>query len=447
MPSILVIVRDSNSAVVAGAGVSATGVVQVTDSAGTSTLSLDPTTLGTTVTVTASSSSLVVSGSVLVTQYPATVALVLPPAGQGTSTGGSTVGNSTPSVPVSQNLTLVSSPPGSTVQIGSESGVLGSDGTYTTTSQYNPGSQTATLTPVSGSPTVTAINVIAGQSVYQLAPAATSDAGSGASTQTVSLTGAAAPTSSNPGTVATSNTVPSTGIVPASASAAGSVASAASSNSVPDYEWVNPTMGFGRYFTATQARMYIGNLFIEELAGVQFVLQGNKVPIFGYASEVFDAIANGKTLVQGQIMLHFISEGYLYTVLNEYKRMSKLPGSSAQQTFQQLMTAQLALSSANVVTSDAQNQINILTKQRQALLAADPTLASTYKRLQKSTTASGPNAVYQSVPFDLVLELEGGGRTVTRRITNCILTSNEQIYGDNDGNLLDSYAFIAQRLR
>jgi hypothetical protein len=55
--------------------------------------------------------------------------------------------------------------------------------------------------------------------------------------------------------------------------------------------------------------------------------------------------------------------------------------------------------------------------------------------------------VYRKVPFDIVLELEGGGRTVTRRISNCVLTSNEQIFGDNDSPLIDSYGFIARSLR
>jgi hypothetical protein len=342
-----------------------------------------------------------------------------------------------------QILTLVSSPPASTLQIGTEGGLLGSNGSYTTQNSYPPGTYSVTLT--SGTQTsTTSLVVVAGTTVYQLTPVAVTDTGSGASLQTVSSTGAAAPTSSNPASPATSNQ--------ATAASPTSTTGGASGGGVPNYEWVNPISGFGRYFTATQARMYIGNLFIEELAGVQFVLQANKVPLYGYAADLFDAIGQGKSLVQGQLMVQFISEGYLYTVLNEYKRSTgatSATDASAQVTFQNLMNAQMSLQATNPQTPAIQAQIAVLQQERQQMLAADPTLASTYKRttLANSTTAVGPNGVYQNVPFDIVLELEGGGRTVKRRLSNCILTSNEQIYGDSDTPLIDSYGFICRKLR
>jgi hypothetical protein len=113
------------------------------------------------------------------------------------------------------------------------------------------------------------------------------------------------------------------------------------------------------------------------------------------------------------------------------------------------MNAQMSLQATNPQTPAIQAQIAVLQQERQQMLAADPTLASTYKRttLANSTTAVGPNGIYQNVPFDIVLELEGGGRTVKRRLFNCVLTSNEQIYGDSDTPLIDSYGFIARRLR
>jgi hypothetical protein len=196
--------------------------------------------------------------------------------------------------------------------------------------------------------------------------------------------------------------------------------------------------------------MYIGNLFIEELAGVQFVLQSNKVPIYGYASEMFDAVGDGKSLVQGQLMINFISEGYLYTVLEEHKAFAgNSTTTPAQQLFQSLLDQQKALQATSNPSAATLSQIASIKSQRQQMMAADPTLASVSKRttLANSTTAvSKKNGVYRKVPFDIVLELEGGGRTVTRRISNAVLTSNEQIYGDSDSPLIDSYGFIARSL-
>ena len=354
---------------------------------------------------------------------------------------------------MAQNLTLVGSPPGAPVTFGSESGTLNAQGVYVTTGQYAAGQYSATLT-VGGDSSLTGFEVVDGTSVYQLTPVPTTDDGSGASDQTVSPTGAAAPTSSNPGTIAPATAAAAAPIErrlpPTNTSQAAAAAPISRQAPTSPYEYLDPQSGFGRYFTATQARMYIGNLFIEELAGVQFVLQSNKVPIYGYASEMFDAVGDGKSLVQGQLMINFISEGYLYTVLEEHKAFTgNSTTTPAQQLFQSLLDQQKALQATSNPSAATLSQIASIKSQRQQMMAADPTLASVSKRttLANSTTAvSKKNGVYRKVPFDIVLELEGGGRTVTRRISNAVLTSNEQIYGDSDSPLIDSYGFIARSL-
>jgi hypothetical protein len=503
MLQVLIIVRDANGNVIPNASVSVLGVTGQTDSSGTVTLSVNGTS-GQSVSVTASAAGFnTASQSLTLSVYaailtisltssttPLTVTMTVtdgtnPIVGAevflngssapDTDTAGSTTLtlststnqlsiNATGYAPYSasfsssgvpdfitltaqtsagQNLTLVSSPPASTLQIGSEGGLLGSDGTYVTTQAYQPGSYDVTLTS-NGQNSTTTISVVAGQSLYNLIPVSVTDSGSGASLQTISPAGAAAPTSSSPGTVATTNQAQTSSGLGSNTTPVNST-----STNVPDYEFVNPSTNFGRYFTATQARMYIGNLFIEELAGCQFVLQGNQVPIYGYASESFDAIGSGKYLVQGQLMVHFISEGYLYTVLSEFKRLNGNTTSASLTQFQNLLASQQTLQASNAAsTATGQAQIAALQQQRQSLLASDPTLASAVKRttLTNSTTAVGPNAVYRKTPFDIVIELEGGGRTVTRKITNCVLTSNEQIMGDADSPLLDSYGFIGRRL-
>jgi hypothetical protein len=58
---------------------------------------------------------------------------------------------------------------------------------------------------------------------------------------------------------------------------------------------------------ANDARMYIGNVFVDELDSVQFVLQDNKIPVYPYLGRYFAAIGQGRSLVQGQIAINFIS--------------------------------------------------------------------------------------------------------------------------------------------
>jgi hypothetical protein len=76
-----------------------------------------------------------------------------------------------------------------------------------------------------------------------------------------------------------------------------------------------------QYFTGAQASIWIGDVWIDECYGIQFSASQSILPIFGYASTYFDAVARGKVLVQGAFEINFVDEGYLFAVLDrEYSR-------------------------------------------------------------------------------------------------------------------------------
>jgi hypothetical protein len=226
----------------------------------------------------------------------------------------------------------------------------------------------------------------------------------------------------------------------------------------PSYEWVYPNSEDGKYFTSTQAQVYIGNLFIDELVNLQFAFQGNRIPIYGYSSEEADAFARGKCLVQGQLALNFVTEGYLYTVLNEYKNFLQQPT-----PVQQDRTTQAASQIASLLTqsqqitqamqgnlsatakSSYQAQLDLIGTQIQSLAAQggpDAIAAAKAATIQAPTK----NAIRLKIPFDIHCTLTGGGRTVERIIHNAMLISNEQIYDQSGQTLLDCYGFVARNV-
>lgn len=323
----------------------------------------------------------------------------------------------TPTAAAGVPITLVISPAGASYQIGSTIGTIGSDGTGKTQDSFVPGTYSIIWTYNNGQTRTDPLVVVAGQTVYTFPPLPVTDAGALTGTSSQGLQDIANSSIITPG--------PST----------------------PSYEFLYPNSNFGKYFTATQARMYIGNLFIDELAGFQFTLQENRVPIFGYCSRKMDAIGTGKGLVQGQFMINFISEGYLFTVLNEYATWYTSTPSTDEQSFIKLLNIQKGLQSQIPSATTAQ-QLNLIQQQKMQMLAHNPSLAAAYKQSQQ--TASLPpeyNAVYQKVPFDIELQMEGGGRTVTRWIRKCSLISNEQVFGDSDSTTMDCYGFMARSLQ
>lgn len=228
-------------------------------------------------------------------------------------------------------------------------------------------------------------------------------------------------------------------------------------------EFVAPNFGQGTYFTMTQARMYIGDLFIDELNGLQFALQDNKIPIYGYASRYYDAMAQGKSLVQGQFMINFISEGYLVSALRRYRDQL---GINAGVPVDEVRTQQQARLTSLVnklqnpdpawtpaMFAAAKSEINSLAASlgSASLVAATNGISLARKKQDNNIIglAGGdyPNAVYEDVAFDVIVEYTGAGRTITRRLEDCHLISNESIMDHSGTPILDSYGFVARRLR
>lgn len=220
--------------------------------------------------------------------------------------------------------------------------------------------------------------------------------------------------------------------------------------------FVAPNGEYGKYFTCQDARVYIGGTFIDESVYVQFTLQDNKIPLYGYRSRYYDAVAQGKSVVQGQLGLNFVSEGYLYTALNDYTSSQNVSTNTDQNTLNNYAYTkyQLNIIQATKPSATTASEITALNSLI-AGMASNPnvSLAVAQAYVNNSmiantvATHSYPNAVYTDVVFDLVLQLEGAGRTVQRKIEGCQLIANDQVIDSSGNTLSDGYSFIARRLR
>lgn len=71
--------------------------------------------------------------------------------------------------------------------------------------------------------------------------------------------------------------------------------------------------------SGAQIKVQIGELvLIEDATAVQFTLTQSKKPIYGYHSQLFDAVAPGVVIVHGRIWMNFIHQGYLRTLIDAY---------------------------------------------------------------------------------------------------------------------------------
>lgn len=90
-----------------------------------------------------------------------------------------------------------------------------------------------------------------------------------------------------------------------------------------DYGATNPFGSSGRdnyqtypydYFTGTDCKIFFGDIWVDDIVTIQYNVSQNKAPLYGYASQTYDAIAKGQVLVQGTLTIAFKEVGYLNTI-------------------------------------------------------------------------------------------------------------------------------------
>jgi hypothetical protein len=212
------------------------------------------------------------------------------------------------------------------------------------------------------------------------------------------------------------------------------------------YEKIYGNGDFESYFTSAQARVYVGNLFLDEVQSIQFALQNNIVPVYGYASRFADAFAEGKSLVQGQLVLNYVSPAYLFTVLEEYDRVLAVQdGKSADYKDGEALAKMIQARRA----SAARGWIDSSYEDRLQTLAASPEVirAAKQKLLGEGFDPVYCNGVYIRREFDMTVEIGTGIHRTFRRLEKCRIISNEQILDQSGQVIGDAYGFIARRLR
>lgn len=75
------------------------------------------------------------------------------------------------------------------------------------------------------------------------------------------------------------------------------------------------------YFSGSQASIYIGDVLIDEVTSISYQVSQSRTPLYGYADQLFRDVSKGVVLVQGQFSINFKEAGYLWLVLDRYRRM------------------------------------------------------------------------------------------------------------------------------
>jgi hypothetical protein len=75
------------------------------------------------------------------------------------------------------------------------------------------------------------------------------------------------------------------------------------------------------YFSGAQTAIYIGDVLVDEVTSIYWTVQQNRVPIYGYSDQLFRTMAKGQVLIQGTFTINFKEAGYLWLILERYRRL------------------------------------------------------------------------------------------------------------------------------
>lgn len=75
--------------------------------------------------------------------------------------------------------------------------------------------------------------------------------------------------------------------------------------------------GEKRYYSSVDAEIYFGDMFIDEVTSIEWAVQQQTMPIYGYNSYCFDDLAVGSRIIQGQFAVNFTKAGFLLEIQND----------------------------------------------------------------------------------------------------------------------------------
>lgn len=75
-----------------------------------------------------------------------------------------------------------------------------------------------------------------------------------------------------------------------------------------------------RYFSGSQASLYIGDVWVDEIINYSFTMQHDRAPVYGYGSQHWDFMPRGTIIIMGEFTINFKEPNYLWIILERYKK-------------------------------------------------------------------------------------------------------------------------------
>lgn len=79
----------------------------------------------------------------------------------------------------------------------------------------------------------------------------------------------------------------------------------------------NPAENFLQYYASNDALIMIGDIFVDQAVSIAYSYRRSSIPIYSYNKDTYSKVAKGKKLVQGSLVVNYVSDDYISTILEE----------------------------------------------------------------------------------------------------------------------------------
>jgi hypothetical protein len=201
------------------------------------------------------------------------------------------------------------------------------------------------------------------------------------------------------------------------------------------------------YFSGTDCYISFNNVPIDEIVTLEFALQEPIVPIYGYASYTYDAVAHGARIVTGAFTIAFKESLYIRSALEKLSSQN-VSSSNPKRPTSNMNTAELL---AWMKGKDFKQIEELANRYGERLWNKE---ASTMVNKQHSPFFSTVNSDLSAYGFDIIIsygsELIEIGKEVkdfpgTVKIINGVhLTGVNQVVQPSGEPIYERYSFIAK---
>lgn len=205
------------------------------------------------------------------------------------------------------------------------------------------------------------------------------------------------------------------------------------------------------YYSGVQAQIYFEDILIDEVIQFGFSTVTNRAPIYGYASKLFDTVADGNLIVQGSFTINFVEAGYVNIIAQSIrdKKLKAVQDGSAKQVSAAIQTIMKPSENVSAETSKFRqdqllNQINGLGNKEFRRLAKTLAVNKFSENLELQSVAR-----FDTAPvFDIFAIFgdysDSNSDHTVRKISNVYLTGQSQTIITNGEPVAETYSFIGR---